>query len=306
MKTTRFLAFLLFVFISIFVIISCQKNDLPKADSLENVSGRASGNDAILESIPPITLPDCNSQCINPEGPYIESTGSQTEYWGNSSNPHSKTVSYTVYNTATSFVVKVTFVHSGENASNTISVTALGTTQSVATLASGATATFTFSLPAGWKKCDNVPFSIRQEGQSAPVNMTGSYNLYEVCVAKLDCTTSFSGEAIACGNQREAVYTFTSKDALANFKIQGGLTNFTGADAVVTVTHGSNITQTQWTPGGSSNRIIRVLGDIDACETITIRITWNSTNSGGIITGSWSVSANGTEVAPAVAGLMCN
>jgi hypothetical protein len=120
------------------------------------------------------------------------------------------------------------------------------------------------------------------------------------------CTTSFSGEAIACGNQREAVYTFTSKDALANFKIQGGLTNFTGADAVVTVTHGSNITQTQWTPGGSSNRIIRVLGDIDACETITIRITWNSTNSGGIITGSWSVSANGTEVAPAVAGLMCN
>jgi hypothetical protein len=119
------------------------------------------------------------------------------------------------------------------------------------------------------------------------------------------CETSFTGQAIACGNEREAVYTFTSKDALSDFKIQGGLTNFTGADAVVTVTGGSNILQDQWTVGGSSNRVIKVEGDIAACETITIRITWNSTNSGGVITGSWSVSANGNEVAPAVAGLTC-
>lgn len=119
------------------------------------------------------------------------------------------------------------------------------------------------------------------------------------------CETSFTGEAIACGNQREAVFTFTSKDALSDFKIQGGLTNFTGADAVVTVTGGSNILPDQWTVGGSSNRVIKVEGDIAACETITIRITWNSTNSGDVITGSWSVSANGSEVAPAVAGLTC-
>jgi hypothetical protein len=209
------------------------------------------------------------------------------------------------YNTPTSFVVKVTFVHSGGNASNTISVTALGSTQSVATLASGATATFTFALPEGWKACDNVSFTIHQEGQAAPINMSGSYNLYGICANK-GCETSFTGEAISCSNQREAVYTFTSKEALSNFKIQGGLTNFTGADAIVTVTGGSGITQTQWTPGGSSNRVIKVEGDIDACETITIHITWNSTNSGGIITGSWSVSANGGEVAPAVAGLTCN
>jgi hypothetical protein len=75
---------------------------------------------------------------------------------------------------------------------------------------------------------------------------------------------------------------------------------------IVTVNHGSNITQWQGTPGGSSNRIIKVEGDIAACETITIRITWNSTNSGGIITGSWSVKANSVDVAPEVAGLTCN
>ena len=92
---------------------------------------------------------------------------------------------------------------------------------------------------------------------------------------------------------------------MTGFKIQGGLTNFTGDDAVVTVTHGSNITQWQGTQGGSSNRLIKVEGNIAACETIKICIKWNSTNSGGIITGSWSVKANGTDVAPQVAGLTC-
>lgn len=142
-------------------------------------------------------------------------------------------------------------------------------------------------------------------------NRTGecSFNgneLYCFVIEAVDaCETSFTGQAIACGTQREAVYTFTSKDALSNFKIQGGLTNFTGADAVVTVTGGGNIDQSQWTVGGSSNRVIKVEGDIAACETITIRITWNSTNAGDVITGSWSVSANGSEVAPAVNGLTC-
>jgi len=301
MKTTSTMT-LIGLFLSFFVIISCQKNDLSKSN--EAVTGKAPVNNAVQESTPLSTLPDCNEHCIDPAGPFVEASGSETHYWGNPSDPHSKTVSYVAYNTATSFIVKVTFVHSGGNTSNTVSVTALGSTKSVATLASGATATFTFALPAGWKKCDDVPFSIYQEGQAAPINIAASYNLYGVCAAR-GCETSFSGEAIACGNQREAVYTFTSKDALSNFKIQGGLTNFTGADAVVTVTGGSNITQSQWTVGGSSNRVIKVEGDIDACETITIRITWNSTNSGGVITGSWSVSANGTEVAPAVAGLTC-
>ena len=58
-------------------------------------------------------------------------------------------MSHIAYNTATSFVVEVTFTHSGGNASNTVSVTAFGVTQSVTTLASGATATFTFALPTG-------------------------------------------------------------------------------------------------------------------------------------------------------------
>lgn len=304
MKTTRTLAMLM-AFIATFVIVSCKKTDLSKSESAEDVSANSPATTIVVTSVPSVPLPGCDAQCINPGGPFIEATDFYTHYYGNASNPHSKTVSYVAYNTPASFVVKITFVHSGGNSSNTVSVTALGSTQSVATLASGATTTFTFALPTGWNACDNVPFTIRQEGQAAPINMSGSYNLYGVCANK-GCETSFTGEAIACGNQREAVYTFTSKDAISNFKIQGGLTNFTGADAIVTITGGSGTTQTQWTPGGSSNRVIKVEGNIGECETITINIKWNSTNSGGIITGGWSVSANGGEVAPVVAGLICN
>ncbi|HEX6845424.1 MAG TPA: hypothetical protein VF144_00530 [Chitinophagaceae bacterium] len=120
------------------------------------------------------------------------------------------------------------------------------------------------------------------------------------------CETSFTGEAKSCGADREAVYTFTSKDALDYFKIQGGLTNFTGEDAIVTWEGGSDIVVWQGTPGGSSNRTIRVEGKLAECETITITIKWNSTNSGGVITGSWSVKdVNGVELAPAVEGLTC-
>ena len=120
------------------------------------------------------------------------------------------------------------------------------------------------------------------------------------------CETTFEGDAEACDSQREAVYTFTSKDAQSYIKIQGGLTNFTGADAEVIVSGGS-VTTSQWTPGGATNRIIKVEGSVTACETITIRIKWNSLNAGGIITGSWSVKdANGVELAPAVEGLTCD
>ena len=228
MKTTRTLAMLM-AFIATFVIVSCKKTDLSKSESAENASANSSANSIVVNSVPSVPLPDCDAQCIDPGGPYIEATDYYTHYYGN----HSKTVRYVAYNTPTSFVVEVTFVHSGGNASNTVTVIALGAPQFVVTLASGATATFTFALPEGWKACDNVPFTIRQEGQGAPINMSGSYSLYGVC-ANRGCETSFTGLAIACGNQREAIYRFTSKDAVSNFKIQGGLTNFTGEDAIVT------------------------------------------------------------------------
>lgn len=297
---TRFTLALLMGLISTIVIVSCRKSNLVEAG--EDITGKS--NIVLVTNNTPLELADCGTTCINPEGPFIESSGSKTQTWGNANDPHWKTVNYVAYNNGVSFVVKVTFTHSGGNTSNTVSVTALGSTKSVATLANGSTATFTFDLPAGWNACDNVPFSIYQEGQNSPMTIPCSYSLYAVCPNQ--CATSFSGQAIACGTAREAVYTFTSSEAIEYIKIQGGLTNFTGADAEVIVTDATGMTTSQWTTGGSSNRVISVEGGVDACETITIRIRWNSTNSGGVITGSWSVKdGNGVELATAVAGLTC-
>lgn len=291
------------IFITCFVIVSCQKGGLLNNSSNESVNGKNPSTNVVLESNPTAPLPDCNTYCISTEDTYVEKTGSVSQQWGNASDPHSKTVSYIVYNTPTKFIVNVSYVRSNGNASNTVSATAFGTTKMVTTLNSGATTSFVFDLPSDWSKCDDVEFTIYQEGQNSPVNTTAHYSLYEVCPVILGCTTELTGEAIACGNEREANFYFTSKDALSNIKIQGGLTNFTGADAVVTVT-GGNMTTSQSTPGGSSNRVITVEGSVDACETITINIKWNSTNSGGIITGNWSASAGGVTLGSA-AGLSC-
>jgi hypothetical protein len=149
--------------------------------------------------------------------------------------------------------------------------------------------------------CDGLGGS----NQSGNCSFSGN-QVYCFMIEAIDpCQTEFTGEAISCGTSRQAVYTFTSENDESYIKIQGGLTNFTGADAVVTVS-GASLTVTQSTPGGSSNRIIKLEGAVTACQEVTITITWNSSNSGGIITGDWSVkNAAGVDLAPAVAGLQC-
>src|SRR5687767_6542146 len=108
--------------------------------------------------------------------------------------------------------------------------------------------------------------------QSGNCSFNGNQFYCFVIEAIDPCETSFTGEAITCGNQRQAVYSFSSVDALSYIKIQGGLTNFTGTDAVITIS-GGNLTSSQSTPGGSSNRIIKIEGSVAACEIITITIS---------------------------------
>ncbi|MES1216644.1 MAG: hypothetical protein ABUT20_14105 [Bacteroidota bacterium] len=327
MKTNRTMTLIAGLFFSTVLIFSCQK-EKSTTQTPEPVSFKAATSSSIIPESE-VILPDCHSVCINEAGPYNETSGMSTQSWGGpNSDFHTKTVSYVAYNTATDFVVKVTYVKSGlnTNASNLVRATVNGVIQSVTTLASGATATFTFPLPSGWKKCDLITLAIRQEGQNSPVDLSGTYNLYEVCPAAKVCETSFTGEAISCGTSREVVYKFSSKDGVSYFKMQGGLTNFTGTNATVyingkvvdfnsEVTEGAStwITGTvdsytigQRSPGGSSNRNIRVIGGLSGCSEVIVRIVWNSTNSGGIITGDWSVKdAHGADLATAIAGLQC-
>jgi hypothetical protein len=126
------------------------------------------------------------------------------------------------------------------------------------------------------------------------------------CVLTGNSFAGISGSG-SCGNNRSATYTLCSQDGLDYFKIQGGLTNFTGGDATVTTTGGNITSVEQHTPGMSSNRIITVIGSIDdECTCVSIQLTWTSTNGNSTITGQWSAKdSNSTDIAPPVAPLVC-
>lgn len=123
--------------------------------------------------------------------------------------------------------------------------------------------------------------------------------------ALVDTTFTGTADANSCDATRGATYVLSAEQGVSNFKIQGGLTNFTGEDATVTYVGGTNVTVSQITPGNSSNRIITVTGSLDSCSTITIHITWNSTNNGTTITGQWSAKNNSVDLAEPVAPLTC-
>jgi hypothetical protein len=101
-----------------------------------------------------------------------------------------------------------------------------------------------------------------------------------------ECEISFTGEVVTCDSTREVVFTYTPDQDYNHIKIQGGLTNGTLEDAVVTV-EGADLDVTQKTPGNSSNRVITVAGSVEACVPVTVTITWTSSNEGDVITGDW-------------------
>ena len=101
------------------------------------------------------------------------------------------------------------------------------------------------------------------------------------------CEASFTGEVITCDSSRQVVFTFVPDQDWNHVKIQGGLTNGTLEDAVITV-EGADLDVSQKTPGNSTNRVIKLEGSVEACVPIVITITWNSSNQGDVITGEWS------------------
>ena len=302
-KSKAFLKFsCLLVFLSI--MHSCQTEELTTTKS-DTATNKKSNSVLKTNIIAPVTAKissgNCNTDCIKVGGPYFATTEQKIVSWGGRNNDqNSKTVDIEYYNTATDFILKVKSTSGWSD----LVIDGVSFWVNKSPVASNAWGIVTIPLSSGWKACDVKSFFLQIAGNGPQATFDVSYNLFGVCN---DCATSFTAEAISCGQSREALYTFKSDTDLSYFKIQGGLTNFTGADAVVTVTGGNGVTKTQRTPGGSSNRVITVEGGITKCSEVTIRVTWNSTNTGGIITGDWSVkNTNGEEIAPTITGLQCN
>ncbi len=135
-------------------------------------------------------------------------------------------------------------------------------------------------------------------------------NPYSVTVVPCDdCSltgNTFTGTSTTtCGSATHtATYTLCSEDGISFFHIQGGLTNFTGANATVTWVGGNGVSVTQQTPGGSSNRIIKIEGSLSECSCITINMSWSSTNTNNQVTGDWSAVGFGGDLFVPV--LNCN
>jgi hypothetical protein len=166
-------------------------------------------------------------------------------------------------------------------------------------LDAGTTVTTTVANPIGWKCGDPVTISYYVSGlgggnpntfQSGVI----TFNLRCLCGG---CETEFFGKT-ECGEfgesgeyNRKAVYTFITEEG--TFKIQGGLTNFTGMEYSVNTTVGSITTNV---PGGSSNLMVTAQGTLANCQEVVVTVYWYSTNSADFIVGDWSVELDGVKI----------
>lgn len=259
---------------------------------------------------------NCYDNCIIPGGPYFPTEDTQTV--GPTNNRRTVNIKY--YNTETHFFVEVKNTKQWNNLQIYNEVTGQWNNVLSGSFAANDDSNtnpilYSYLLPSGWQPCGSISFKLRVVGGGPMAEFNVNYSLIGICPD--GCETSFTGLAGAgsCDSTREATYTFTADADQEYIKIQGGLTNFTGEDAVIAfldeegneIEDLDNLVVSQRTPGGSSNRVITVEGSVSECETITIRIRWTSSNSGGEITGQWSVkNADGLELASPVAGLLCN
>ncbi|WP_144607532.1 hypothetical protein [Algoriphagus algorifonticola] len=282
---------------------------------------------------------DCENFCIDPADPEYSV---QTSTISNNSGPQTRVFTYSVYNTLTGFQLDWSYTannNAGRKLKITVSGAGLtipqsyttnqlngsgGTNQNPGTI----TDSYNFPFNSSWAACGIVTIEAEiLDGENVLVSgpVISNYNLIGECEGCDIDGNEFSGDAVSCAqNGREAVYTFGSEDGVGYFKMQGGLTNFTGDNASIYINGAlvdfnttssdgwatgtvEGYTVGQRTPGGSSNRNIRVEGGLNSCEEVEVRIVWSSSNSGSTITGDWSVKDEaGVDLAPEVAGLSCS
>ncbi len=247
-KFSRNLFTLSFLFIA-FAFISCEQESLSdESFNIENTTFSI--------------VNDC-SECLNPEGPYVISSDSEVLVWGNGN--HTKTVSYTVYNTPSNFVVEVFYERNNGNASDLIRVTALNEIQEQMSVQSGSTAVFEFALANNWETCDNVAFEIHQEGSGSPIELNGNYDLFSFCAG---CTEEFNYVANEDGSY---TFTYTSEENLENAEVKFTSPHITGFVALDGKEYTTNPGQ-----GNGSNTVLTWTGDITMCEAISFTLLFDA------------------------------
>ncbi|MGM0943578.1 MAG: hypothetical protein ACQEW9_00255 [Bacteroidota bacterium] len=113
---------------------------------------------------------------------------------------NTKSVNYSAYNTETDFVVEVTYsITAGPaKAKATITIDIDGNEVEYTEVGSGSTVSHTVPLAEDWAGCDQVAFSVVQEGLGTPITFSENYSLIPVCSElNLEIGMEYQGGIIA-------------------------------------------------------------------------------------------------------------
>ncbi len=177
--------------------------DLQNAQTMSNTD---------LENAPILMAPagSCEDDCIEPGS---EMYFPVYDMASGSAGPNTKSVSYKAYNTETDFVVEVTYAITAgpSKAKATITIDIYGNEVQYTEVSSGSTVSHMVPLSEDWAGCDEVAFSVVQEGLGTPVTFSESYALIPVCFE--DVTNPITGKTWMDRNLGATQVATSSTDA---------------------------------------------------------------------------------------------
>ncbi|WMI69997.1 hypothetical protein [Mangrovimonas sp. YM274] len=280
-KINQFLGCCMLVSILMF---SCQSEELQDNQIPENTQSlsleklTSVNKTAMAASAMREAYVDCETSCIVAgSGDYFVMADSDFHEQGNGNGYKKKEVSYEAYNTETQFIIDVYYQYIGNanfNSSIEVEITNVninGEPQVVNispviqdNLEGGEIVSLIYNLPMDWEACDEISFSIKQEGLSDDLTLDATYSLIGIC----PCEESFSYEAIG---ENSYLFTYSSVDALEDAVVQftcPHIVDFTPLDDKEYSVNPGN--------GQGSPTVLTWVGDLEACAETTFAIVFDA------------------------------
>ncbi|RPA66876.1 DUF1566 domain-containing protein [Cyclobacteriaceae bacterium YHN15] len=193
---------LLLPFLAILFLASCgmeSMNDMQPDQEItaEDLLSEGIDTDMLNTNMRLAPAGSCDDDCIEPGGSVFYPVSDMAML---SVGRNTKSVSYSAYNTETDFVVEVTYAITAgpANARATIRIAIDGNEVEYTDVSSGSTVSHTVALADGWAGCDQVAFSVVQEGLGTPITFSESYALIPVCAEEsLEIGDTYQGGIIA-------------------------------------------------------------------------------------------------------------
>ena len=188
-------------FLAILFLASCgteSMNDIqPDLENSTELLPNNSDTDLLNTNMRIAPTGSCEDDCIEPGSEIYYPVSDMASI---SAGPNTKSVSYSAYNTETDFVVEVTYaITAGKSkAKATIVIAIDGDEVEYTEVGSGSTVSHSVPLADGWEGCDQVAFSVVQEGLGTPITFSESYSLIPVCEeVSLEIGMEYQGGIIA-------------------------------------------------------------------------------------------------------------